>query len=57
LSNDQLKEANGKIHQLSVRNDVLSDVTFSNSPESRSAQISQKIVIDFPKKKIKETPL
>ncbi|MDR1458005.1 MAG: hypothetical protein LBI37_00540 [Puniceicoccales bacterium] len=48
LSNDQLTAANGRIYQLTLKGDILSDRAFSNSPESKSAQIGQKIVIDFP---------
>ncbi|MDR2735891.1 MAG: hypothetical protein LBB20_03635 [Puniceicoccales bacterium] len=47
LTNDDLRNASQRIFQLSVKNDVLSDVAFSNSPESKVAQIGTKVVIDY----------
>jgi hypothetical protein len=50
LGREGLEEANKKIYQLSVKNEILSDKLFSNSPRSMTAQIGQKITVDFTKK-------
>ncbi|MDR0351225.1 MAG: hypothetical protein LBH49_01065 [Puniceicoccales bacterium] len=55
LSKEQFDAANGRIYQLSVKDEIISDTMFSNSPESRSAQIGQKVVIDFPNENDKKS--